>query len=66
MSAQRVRLCAQGPLLLDGPVEVRDEDGRIHSSERPRVAICRCGASAAAPWCDGTHKRLGGPRRGRS
>lgn len=62
---REVLLCADGPILLPGPVTVEDEDGVRHHSERPIVAVCRCGATGSAPWCDGSHKlvrRSTGPR----
>ncbi|GAA4686576.1 CDGSH iron-sulfur domain-containing protein [Nocardioides nanhaiensis] len=61
MSAPRcaVLLCADGPLVVRGPVTVEDEQGAVHTSERSVVALCRCGLSAQRPWCDGTHKRAG-------
>jgi len=62
---REVLLCADGPILLPGPVTVEDEDGVKHHSERPVVAVCRCGATGSAPWCDGSHKlvrRDAGPR----
>lgn len=62
---REVLLCADGPILLPGPVTVEDEDGVKHHSERPVVAVCRCGATGSAPWCDGSHKlvrRDTGPR----
>lgn len=58
-TASRVTLCAGGPMLVRGAVEVETEDGVTHRSDRPISAICRCGASARTPWCDGTHKLLG-------
>lgn len=62
---REVLLCADGPILVPGPVTVEDEEGVRHHSERPVVAICRCGATGSAPWCDGSHKlvrRSAGPR----
>lgn len=58
MSEQEVILCADGPALIAGPVTIEDEDGVRHHSERPVVALCRCGASSCAPWCDGSHKQV--------
>ncbi|GAB3079980.1 CDGSH iron-sulfur domain-containing protein [Nocardioides zeae] len=58
----RVRLCPGGPLLVRGAQEVLDADGVAHPVERPVVAVCACGATGRAPWCDGTHARIG-PRR---
>ena len=48
------------PLLevVDLRVRFSTEDGVVHRSTRPVTAVCRCGASAVAPWCDGTHKLL--------
>ncbi len=59
-----VVLVADGPMLLRGDVAVEDEDGVVHRSTRPVCAVCRCGRTARAPWCDGTHKL--GPARPRS
>ena len=53
-----VELCPGGPLLLRGEHVVRDAEGRIHQATGPLSAVCRCGKSAARPWCDGTHKLL--------
>lgn len=47
-----------GPVVLAGPVVVRDGAGRV-LREADRVALCRCGASAAKPFCDGAHARVG-------
>lgn len=57
-SATHVLLCPDGPMLVRGPVSVEDESGTVHVSRRPTTAVCRCGLSSAAPWCDGAHKTL--------
>ncbi|MBA3310107.1 MAG: CDGSH iron-sulfur domain-containing protein [Nocardioidaceae bacterium] len=53
-----VSLCANGPLLVRGAAVIRDEAGKEHPVTRPVVAICRCGKTSRAPWCDGTHKLI--------
>ncbi|MBA3990404.1 MAG: CDGSH iron-sulfur domain-containing protein [Propionibacteriales bacterium] len=53
-----VSLCRNGPLLVRGAALVKDETGREHQVTRPLVAICRCGKTSRAPWCDGTHKLI--------
>lgn len=57
-SRVRITVCADGPLLVRGTVEVVGEDGTPLVNPRRTVALCRCGASAIKPWCDGTHKLL--------
>lgn len=52
--------CPRGPLLVRGASTVRDREGRLHEVTRPVVAVCACGKSSRAPWCDGTHKVLRG------
>ena len=52
----RVTACPDGPLLVRGNVEILGEDGEPLHNPRRTVALCRCGASAIKPWCDGTHK----------
>jgi CDGSH-type Zn-finger protein len=58
-----VELCPGGPLLLHGEHVVRDAEGRVHHAGPPLSAVCRCGQSASAPWCDGTHKLLPADKR---
>ena len=45
-----------GPLVLRGSVALRDTDGEPIETGRV-VALCRCGRSAAKPFCDASHKR---------
>lgn len=51
----RIRLRHNGPLVLQGPVRVVREDGTL-IREANSMALCRCGASREAPFCDGSHR----------
>ena len=53
----RVTLQDDGPMLLDGPVEVVLPDGTVARSDRPVVALCTCRRSRLPPWCDTSHRR---------
>lgn len=46
-----------GPLLVEGKVEVKREDGSIELL--PRVTLCRCGESQHKPFCDNQHIKVG-------
>lgn len=54
----RVSLAPNGPLLLEGPVEIVAAVGGARASG-VKGALCRCGASQNKPYCDGSHKRVG-------
>lgn len=56
-----VTVCPRGPILVRGASSVKDASGRSHPVQRPVVAVCACGKSQRAPWCDGTHKVIPGP-----
>jgi CDGSH-type Zn-finger protein len=45
-----------GPVLLEGPVEIDLPDGRRVVSQRPVTALCVCGRSARYPICDTSHR----------
>lgn len=47
-----------GPLWVTGGVPVTTSDG-TELERRERVTLCRCGASANKPLCDGSHKEAG-------
>jgi len=51
--------CVDGPLLVRGDVELVASSGEPIERTRRTVALCRCGASAIKPYCDGTHKLTG-------
>jgi CDGSH-type Zn-finger protein len=48
-----------GPVLVRGDIDLYGPDGTVLPRRRRTVALCRCGHSALAPWCDGTHKLVG-------
>ena len=58
---RRVVVTADGPLLVEGPVDIDLPDGRRVRSERPVTAVCVCGRSARYPICDTSH-RVRAPR----
>jgi CDGSH-type Zn-finger protein len=55
--------CPDGPLLVRGPAVILDENGDEVPRRRSTVALCRCGLSGRAPWCDGSHKVAPAGRR---
>ena len=55
-----ITVCPDGPLLVRGPAELLDGDGVVLPRHRTTVALCRCGRSSIAPYCDGTHKKRRG------
>jgi CDGSH-type Zn-finger protein len=60
MTETKITATPNGPYLVEGPIQVVDSRGQAHDvSQRPRVALCRCGHSANKPFCDGTHGRIG-------
>ena len=56
-----IRVRDSGPFLIEGPVTVLDADGNEFPIDKtkPAIALCRCGASAKKPFCDGSHKTCG-------
>ena len=55
-----IKAIQNGPYLVEGEVTVVDMDGSTYdTSERPVVALCRCGGSVTKPFCDGTHSKVG-------
>jgi len=49
-----------GPLLVRGPIVLKDVDGnQLDLAGKDVVALCRCGGSTTKPFCDGTHSKVG-------
>ncbi|MGW7333749.1 CDGSH iron-sulfur domain-containing protein [Streptomyces sp. NPDC054840] len=55
--ARRVAVDPQGPVLVEGPVEIVLADGTVARSDRFMVAVCTCRRSRTYPWCDTSHRR---------
>lgn len=53
-----VRVAKDGPLLLNGNLQIRAASGRV-AWEGTKVALCRCGHAKNKPFCDGSHKAAG-------
>jgi uncharacterized Fe-S cluster protein YjdI/CDGSH-type Zn-finger protein len=47
-----------GPLYVRGKIRITGPGAHL-IREDTRVALCRCGASANKPFCDGSHRRVG-------
>lgn len=60
MAQVTITLRPNGPLRIDDPnglVEVVDAEGnKFDLTGKPAFSLCRCGASANKPFCDGSHK----------
>jgi carboxylate-amine ligase len=53
---RRVVIDPEGPVLVEGPLEVDLGEGRTVTSDRFMVALCTCRRSRDYPWCDTSHR----------
>lgn len=56
--AAEIQPAPNGPYLVTNVEDLRDWLGCTLTA-RPQMALCRCGASALKPFCDGAHARVG-------
>lgn len=56
MDSRRITVVPDGPVLVEGPVDVELPDGTVVHSDRPVVALCTCRRSRRQPWCDTSHR----------
>lgn len=54
----RIEPTRDGPLKFRGPLALVDSTGK-RAAHGQEFALCRCGASAQKPFCDGSHTRVG-------
>lgn len=58
MAEATIQPVKNGPLLVKGPVQLLDAQGKsIAVQEGQSIALCRCGHSANKPFCDGAHQK---------
>ena len=53
-----VELRPNGPYFVRGPIKVVTPAGEV-VHDGPRVALCLCGGTKNAPFCDNTHQQIG-------
>jgi CDGSH-type Zn-finger protein len=58
MAEVKISMCEQGPYEVEGEIEMVGLDGEVIATKR-KVFLCRCGASAHKPFCDGSHRKVG-------
>ncbi len=60
MSDVQITATPNGPLKVQGPIDLFDTDGSpVSVPEGKAIFLCRCGASTNKPFCDGTHSKIG-------
>jgi CDGSH-type Zn-finger protein len=60
MSAFKITVLPNGPLKVEGDVQIVDGKGTVLVPKtKPDAYLCRCGHSANKPFCDGAHSRNG-------
>ncbi|HEX4962276.1 MAG TPA: CDGSH iron-sulfur domain-containing protein [Thermoanaerobaculia bacterium] len=63
MSDVKITVMKNGPLRLEGPADalrILDPTGQAYGlGGRTVLSLCRCGASANKPFCDGSHNHHG-------
>jgi CDGSH-type Zn-finger protein len=58
MAAVTIVVGNNGPLRVEGDVEVVDQEGKAFGlGGRTVLSLCRCGHSERKPFCDGSHKK---------
>lgn len=57
MADVRITATKNGPYKVEGPFALYYED-QLLPAKSPAF-LCRCGASATKPFCDGTHSKIG-------
>ncbi|HEX7309345.1 CDGSH iron-sulfur domain-containing protein [Lentzea sp.] len=57
LNARKVTVVPNGPVLVEGPVELVTDDGETHTSDRFVVAVCACRRSKRYPFCDTSHRK---------
>ena len=59
MADVKIQALKNGPLIVQGAIEVLDSSGQPMTPPKSSVALCRCGHSNNKPFCDGQHNKAG-------
>lgn len=53
----QIEVKPNGPILIKSDCCIKNADG-TEEIKTGVIALCRCGASANKPYCDGAHKKI--------
>lgn len=53
----KIKVTPNGPYLVESECMIVHADGK-EETKTGTVALCRCGASANKPYCDGSHRKV--------
>jgi CDGSH-type Zn-finger protein len=60
MAATKIIIKNNGSIRVEGEFEILDQNGKTFDlAGRTAIGLCRCGASANKPFCDGSHAKCG-------
>ncbi len=59
MTDTKITVLENGPFLVNGEIELKDQLGNLIPVSGQPIALCRCGHSAKKPFCDGSHAKAG-------
>lgn len=57
-SISQIQISPNGPILIKTDCAITHSDGHTEVKQGT-TALCRCGASANKPFCDGSHRKIG-------
>lgn len=59
MADVQITVTRNGSYHIQGQVKMVDYQGNEIPVDSDEVWLCRCGASASKPFCDGSHRKIG-------
>lgn len=59
MSDVVLKVLKNGPIRVEGKVQLFDPQGNQIAADKEKFSLCRCGHSSNKPFCDGTHAKIG-------
>ena len=59
MAEVKITALKNGPYKVEGEIELFGPDDAPVATKKKTVYLCRCGASANKPFCDGQHSKIG-------
>lgn len=53
-----IKVMPNGPYVIEGEASITNNQGEKITTDKPKISLCRCGASLHKPFCDGSHRKI--------